>query len=103
MPSSTIIPPPSTQRYADGWRVIRVKSSTLRRPAKLKRQRLKRGVFQSVVDLQLAIHRFVVDTKADPTPFAWTAGPKRVLTALRTGTKRRASKAISALVAAQRL
>ena len=34
--------------------------------AKLTRQRLKRGVFQSVVDLQLAINRFVAETNADP-------------------------------------
>jgi transposase len=49
--------------------------------AKLTRQRLKRGVFQSVVDLQLAINRFVADTNADPKPFVWTADPKRVLAA----------------------
>ena len=36
--------------------------------AKLTRQRLKRGVFQSVVDLQLTINRFVADTNADPSP-----------------------------------
>jgi hypothetical protein len=43
--------------------------------AKLTRQRLKRGVFQSVVDLQLAINRFVAETNADPKPFVWTADP----------------------------
>jgi hypothetical protein len=32
MPSSTTIPPTSTRRYADGWRVIRVGRSTLPRP-----------------------------------------------------------------------
>jgi hypothetical protein len=32
MPLSTTIPPTSTQRYADGWRVIRVGRSTLLRP-----------------------------------------------------------------------
>ena len=46
--------------------------------AKLTRQRLKRGVFQSVVDLQLAINRFVAETNADPKPFVWTAYTKRV-------------------------
>ena len=45
--------------------------------AKLTRQRLKRGVFQSVVDLQLAINRFVAETNADPKPFVWTADPNR--------------------------
>ena len=45
--------------------------------AKLTRQRLKRGVFQSVVDLQLAINRFVAETNADPKPFVWTADPQK--------------------------
>src|SRR5215216_4357825 len=53
--------------------------------AKLTRQRLKRGVFRSVVDLQLAINRFVADTNADPKPFVWTADPKRVLAAIKRG------------------
>ena len=53
--------------------------------AKLTRQRLQRGVFRSVVDLQLAINRFVADTNADPKPFAWTADPKRVLAAVKRG------------------
>jgi hypothetical protein len=53
--------------------------------AKLTRQRLKRGVFLSVVDLQLAINRFVADTNADPKPFVWTADPKRVLAAVKRG------------------
>jgi hypothetical protein len=34
--------------------------------AKLTRQRLKRGVFQSVVDLQFTINRFVADINANP-------------------------------------
>jgi hypothetical protein len=53
--------------------------------AKLTRQRLKRGVFQSVVDLQLTINRFVADTNADPKPFVWTADPKRVHAAINRG------------------
>ena len=53
--------------------------------AKLTRQRLKRGVFQSVVELQLAINRFVAETNADPKPFVWTADPKRVLAAVKRG------------------
>jgi transposase len=53
--------------------------------AKLTRQRLQRGVFRSVVDLQLAINRFVADTNADPKPFVWTADPKRVLAAVKRG------------------
>ena len=43
--------------------------------AKLTRQRLKRGVFQSVVDLQLAINRFVVLTcSMSSSSFDWSAG-----------------------------
>jgi transposase len=53
--------------------------------AKLTRPRLQRGVFRSVVDLQLAINRFVADTNADPKPFVWTADPKRVLAAVKRG------------------
>ena len=51
--------------------------------AKLTRQRLKRGIFQSVVDLQLAINRFVAET--NPKPFVWTADPKRVIAAVKRG------------------
>src|SRR5271163_199586 len=53
--------------------------------AKLRRQRLKRGVFRSVTDLQVAINRFVADTNVDPKPFVWTADPKRVLAAVKRG------------------
>ena len=53
--------------------------------AKLTRQRLKRGVFRSVVDLQVAINRFVAETNADPKPFVWTADPNRVLAAVKRG------------------
>src|ERR1700676_1241159 len=49
------------------------------------RPRLKRGVFRSVVDLQVAINRFVAETNADPKPFVWTADPKRVLPAVKRG------------------
>ena len=53
--------------------------------AKLTRRRLKRGVFRSVVDLQVAINHFVAETNADPKPFVWTADPKRVLAAVKRG------------------
>ena len=36
--------------------------------AKLAKQRLKRGTFQGVVDLQAAINRFVAETNQDPKP-----------------------------------
>ena len=53
--------------------------------AKLTRQRLKRGAFRSVVDLQVAINRFVAETNANPKPLVWTADPKRVLAAVKGG------------------
>jgi transposase len=53
--------------------------------AKLTRQRLKRGVVRSVVDLQFAINRFVAETNANLKPFVWTADPKRVLAAVKRG------------------
>jgi hypothetical protein len=53
--------------------------------AKLTRRRLKRGVFISVVDLQAAINRFVVEHNAQPKPFRWTADPNKIIRAVRRG------------------
>ena len=53
--------------------------------AKLTRQRLKRGVFRSVVDLQIAINRFVAETNNHPKPFTWTADPNKIIAAVRRG------------------
>jgi transposase len=53
--------------------------------AKLTRQRLKRGVFHSVVDLQEAINRYVVETNTRPKPFTWTADPEDIIAAVRRG------------------
>src|SRR5215211_3820694 len=53
--------------------------------AKLTRQRLKRGVFHSVVDLQAAINRYVAETNARPKPFTWTADPDDIIAAVRRG------------------
>jgi transposase len=49
--------------------------------AKLTRRRLRRGVFCSVVELELqaAINRYLAETSADPKPFVWTADPDRVI------------------------
>ena len=40
---------------------------------KLSKRRLKRGVFRSIVDLQVAINRFLDETNDNPKPFIWTA------------------------------
>jgi transposase len=53
--------------------------------AKLTRQRLKRGVFHSVIDLQAAINRYVAETNARPKPFTWTADPDEIIAAVRRG------------------
>ena len=53
--------------------------------AKLTSQRLKRGVFVSVVDLQETINRFVVEHNAEPKPFIWTADPNKIIQAVRRG------------------
>ncbi len=53
--------------------------------AKLAKQRLKRGVFRCVVDLQATINRFVAETNHDPKPFTWTADPDKIIAAVRRG------------------
>jgi transposase len=53
--------------------------------AKLTRQRLKRGVFHSVVDLQAAINRYVAETNTRPKPFTWTADPDQIIASVRRG------------------
>jgi transposase len=51
----------------------------------LTRRRLKRGVFNGVVDLQAAINRYIAEHNQSPRPFAWTADPDRVLAAIARG------------------
>jgi transposase len=51
----------------------------------LTRRRLQRGVFQSIVDLQAAINRYIKEHNQDPRPFTWTADPDRVLAAISRG------------------
>ncbi len=53
--------------------------------AKLAKQRLKRGVFRCVVELQAAINRFVAETNDNPKPFTWTADPDKIIAAVRRG------------------
>jgi hypothetical protein len=53
--------------------------------AKLSKRRLKRGVFNSIVDLQAAINRFVRDHNTEPKPFVWTADPDRIIAAVKRG------------------
>jgi transposase len=53
--------------------------------AKLSKQRLKRGVFHSVVDLQAAINRYLAEHNQQPKPFVWTADPDKIIAAVRRG------------------
>ena len=53
--------------------------------AKLTRQRLKRGVFKGIVDLQAAINRYLAETNNNPKPFTWTADPDAIIAKVRRG------------------
>ena len=54
--------------------------------AKLAKRRLNRGVFHSLIDLQTAINRFLVEHNAtDAKPFRWTADPDKIIDAVRRG------------------
>jgi transposase len=53
--------------------------------AKLTRQRLKRGVFTSIVELQTAINRFIADANDKPKPFVWTKSSDAILAAVQRG------------------
>lgn len=53
--------------------------------AKLAKQRLKCGVFRSIVDLQAAINRYIEEANGDPKPFVWTADPDKIIAAVNRG------------------
>ena len=42
-------------------------------------------MFDSLLDLQPAIKRFLTQTNQDPKPFIWTADPNRIIAAVRRG------------------
>jgi transposase len=48
----------------------------------LTRKRLRRGSFHSLVALQAAINRYLVEHNADPKPFVWTASPSAIFAKL---------------------
>jgi hypothetical protein len=41
------------------------------------RQRIRRGVFCSIADLQAAINTYLAEHNANPTPFVWTKFARR--------------------------
>jgi len=53
--------------------------------AKLTKQRLKRGVFHSLVALQAAIKRYLAEANDRPRPFQWTKDPDKIIAAVRRG------------------
>ena len=50
--------------------------------SKMTRQRIRRGVFRSVVDLQAAINTYLAEHNANPKPFVWTKSAKAILAKL---------------------
>ena len=76
---------PSTRHFAATQQFGSLSERSGHCVAKLTKRRLKRGVFLSVVDLQAAINRFVLDHNAEPKPFTWTADPDKIIQAVRRG------------------
>jgi hypothetical protein len=50
--------------------------------SKMTRQRIRRGVFRSVADLQTAINRYLKRHNDDPKPFVWTKPADAILAKL---------------------
>jgi hypothetical protein len=46
------------------------------------RQRIRRGVFHSIVDLQNAINAYLAEHNASPKPFVWTKSAEVILAKL---------------------
>ena len=50
--------------------------------SKMTRQRIRRGVFHSIADLQAAIKAYLAEHNASPKPFVWTKSAEAILTKL---------------------
>jgi len=50
--------------------------------SKMTRQRICRGVFRSIADVQAAIHAYLAQHNASPKPFAWTKSADAILAKL---------------------
>src|SRR5499425_3545452 len=50
--------------------------------SKMTRQRIRRGVFRSVADLQAAINAYLAEHNANPKPFVWTKSAEAILAKL---------------------
>ena len=50
--------------------------------SKMTRQRIRRGVFRSIVDLQAAINAYLAEHNASPKPLVWTQSADAILAKL---------------------
>src|SRR3984893_11968069 len=50
--------------------------------SKMTRQRIRRGVFRSIADLQAAINAYLAEHNASPKPFLWTKSAEAILAKL---------------------
>ena len=50
--------------------------------SKMTRQRIRRGVFRSIADLQAAINAYLAEHNANPKPFVWTKSAEAILAKL---------------------
>ena len=47
--------------------------------AEITRKRIRRGIFKSVLDLEVAIYRYLAEHNEHPKPFVWTATAEKIL------------------------
>ena len=47
--------------------------------AEITRKRIRRGVFKSLTDLEIAIYKYLAEHNEHPKPFVWTATTKDIL------------------------
>ena len=50
--------------------------------SRMTRQRIRRGVFRSIADLQTAINAYLTEYNASPKPFLWTKSAEAILAKL---------------------
>jgi len=53
--------------------------------AEITRRRIRRGVFKSVTDLEVAIHSYLVQHNDHPKPFVWMAKAAAILAKVQRG------------------
>ncbi|MCW6512410.1 IS630 family transposase [Lichenifustis flavocetrariae] len=53
--------------------------------AEITRKRIRRGVFRSLLDLEVAIYRYLANHNEHPKPFVWTAKPVDILDKVKRG------------------